>query len=152
MQVEWRDYIVSDPTVLRGKPHIVGTRIPVGLILGHLAADQTIEQILQEYEGLTRAHVSACLDYARELSEFEGAAAVADAPLGPVGVEEGGGQGGLGGCGVGVGGDQPPGFLVEGKHVRAVRRGGLVDVRGFDDDAPSLGFAVCDKHRMLPRP
>ncbi|KKK50566.1 hypothetical protein LCGC14_3123750 [marine sediment metagenome] len=75
MQVEWRDYIVSDPTVLRGKPHIVGTRIPVGLILGHLAADQTIEQILQEYEGLTRAHVSACLDYARELSEFEVAAA-----------------------------------------------------------------------------
>lgn len=74
MQVDWRDYIVSDPAVLRGKPHIIGTRIPVGLILGHLAADQTTEQILQEYEDLTREHIAACLDYARELSEFEVAA------------------------------------------------------------------------------
>lgn len=74
-QVDWRDYIVSTPDVLRGKPRIKGTRIPVSLILGYLAAGNTIEKIVEEFPDLTKEHIAACLDYARDLSEFEVAAA-----------------------------------------------------------------------------
>lgn len=74
MEVDWRDYIVSTPDVLRGKPRIKETRIPVSLILGYLAAGNTVEQIIGEFPDLTKEHIAACLDYARELSEFEVAA------------------------------------------------------------------------------
>jgi len=74
MQVDWEDYIVSTPDVLRGKPRIKGTRIPVSLILGYLAAGNTTEEIIEEFPDLAREHIVACLDYARELSEFEVAA------------------------------------------------------------------------------
>jgi uncharacterized protein (DUF433 family) len=69
--VAWRDYIVSTPDVLRGKPRLKGTRIPVSLILGYLAMGSTIEEIREEFPDLAKEQVVACLDYARELSEFE---------------------------------------------------------------------------------
>lgn len=71
MQINWRDYIESTPDVLRGKPRIKGTRIPVSLILGYLAAGHTADEIIKEYPDLTKEQIAACLDYARELSEFE---------------------------------------------------------------------------------
>jgi uncharacterized protein (DUF433 family) len=71
MPVQWKHYIVSDPEILRGKPRIKGTRIPVGLVLGHLAAGKTSAEILAEFPDLTSEQISACLDYARELAEFE---------------------------------------------------------------------------------
>ncbi len=74
MEVEWRNYITSTPEVLRGKPRIKETRIPVSLILGYLAAGNTVEKIIEEYPDLTREQIAACLDYAREMSEFEIAA------------------------------------------------------------------------------
>lgn len=74
MQVNWREHIVSTPDVLRGKPRIKGTRIPVSLILGYLAAGNTVEEIIEEFPDITKEQIAACLDYARELSEFEAAA------------------------------------------------------------------------------
>ena len=71
MEINWEDYIVSTPDVLRGKPRIKGTRIPVSLILGYLAAGSTIEEIVKEFPDLKKEQIAACLDYARELSEFE---------------------------------------------------------------------------------
>lgn len=71
MSSEWRDQIVSTPDVLRGKPRIKGTRISVSLILGYLAAGATYDEIIKEFPDLTKEQISACLDYARELSEFE---------------------------------------------------------------------------------
>jgi uncharacterized protein (DUF433 family) len=70
-QMNWRKYIESTPDVLRGKPRIKGTRIPVSLILGYLAAGNTVEKIIQEFPDLNREQISACLDFARDLSEFE---------------------------------------------------------------------------------
>ena len=70
-QVHWQDHIVSTPDVLRGKPRLKNTRIPVSLMLGYLAAQSTVEQIIAEFPDLTKGHVSACLSYARDLSEFE---------------------------------------------------------------------------------
>jgi uncharacterized protein (DUF433 family) len=71
MQVNWKDHIVSTQDVLRGKPRIKGTRIPVSLVLGYLAAGRDAEGIIREFPGLTKEQIAACLDYARELAEFE---------------------------------------------------------------------------------
>jgi len=71
MPVNWRDHIVSTPEVLRGKPRIKGTRIPVSLILGYLASNNTVEQIIDEFPDIAKEQIAACLDYARDLSDFE---------------------------------------------------------------------------------
>jgi uncharacterized protein (DUF433 family) len=68
---EWRQFIVSTPDVLRGKPRIGGTRIPVALILGYLASGANTEEIRAEFPDLLPEHISACLNYARELAEYE---------------------------------------------------------------------------------
>lgn len=71
MSTGWREHIVSTPDVLRGKPRIRGTRIPVSLILGYLAAGRSAEDIMAQFPDLTGEHIAACLDYARDLAEFE---------------------------------------------------------------------------------
>lgn len=71
MTVNWREYIVSTPEVLRGKPRIKGTRVPVSLILGYLAADKTADEIISQFPDISKEQILACLDYARDLSEFE---------------------------------------------------------------------------------
>ena len=71
MTAHWEDHIESTPTVLRGKPRIKGTRIPVSLILGYLAEGSSPEGIIQEFPDLSKQQIFACLDYARNLSEFE---------------------------------------------------------------------------------
>lgn len=71
MPINWRNYIVSTPDVLRGKPRIQGTRIPVSLILGYLASGSTYDNIIQEFPDLSPEHIAACLDYARDLANFE---------------------------------------------------------------------------------
>jgi uncharacterized protein (DUF433 family) len=65
MQVNWKEYIVSTSDVLRGKPRVKGTRIPVSLILGYLAAGYTSERVIQEFPDLKPEHIAACLDYTR---------------------------------------------------------------------------------------
>lgn len=70
MPIDWRAHIVSTADVLRGKPRIKGTRIPVSLILGYLAAGQTAAEIMAEFPDLRKEQIVACLDYARALSEF----------------------------------------------------------------------------------
>ena len=68
VEADWRKYIISTPDVLRGKPRINGTRIPVSLILGYLAADKTTEEIIKEFPDLTKEQITACLNYTRGLS------------------------------------------------------------------------------------
>lgn len=74
MKNAWRKHIDSDPAILRGKPCIKGTRVPVALILGYLAAGRTAEQIVVEFPDLRPADIAACLDFARELADFEAVA------------------------------------------------------------------------------
>jgi uncharacterized protein (DUF433 family) len=64
----WRERILSDPQILRGKPCIKGTRIPVAVILGYLAGGSNAGAIVREFPGLTLEDVAACLDYARDLA------------------------------------------------------------------------------------
>ena len=68
--MNWREHIMSDPQILRGKPCIKGTRIPAALVLGYLAAGHGADAILREFPDLTQEDVAACLDYARDLAEF----------------------------------------------------------------------------------
>jgi len=55
--------IVSDSEILGGEAVIKGTRIPVSLILGHLAGGMSIDEIVYEYD-LTEENVRAALGYA----------------------------------------------------------------------------------------
>lgn len=71
MPIDWKNHIVSDPEILRGKPRLKGTRIPVGLVLGYLAAGKTADDIVREFPDLALDQIAACLDYARELAGFE---------------------------------------------------------------------------------
>jgi uncharacterized protein (DUF433 family) len=66
--MNWREHIVSDPKIIRGKPCVKGTRIPVALVLGYLAAGRDAAAIVGEFPDLTAIDVGACLHYARELS------------------------------------------------------------------------------------
>ena len=74
MSTQWRDHIVSSPEVLGGKPRVKGARIPVSLVLGYLASGAGREEIIEAFPDLTSEDISACLSYARDLSDFEGAA------------------------------------------------------------------------------
>lgn len=66
--MDWRDYIVVDPTICHGKACIKGTRIMVSVILENLAAGLSPEEILQSYPSLTREAVQAAITYAAELA------------------------------------------------------------------------------------
>ncbi len=65
------DRISILPGVCHGKPVIRGTRVLVSNILGALAANETIDDILQDYPNITREDIGAALTFASELSQFE---------------------------------------------------------------------------------
>lgn len=69
--MKWKDHIESTPDILKGKPRIKGTRIPVSLILGYLANGAAVKDIQGEFPDLCKEDIEACLSYARDLSEFE---------------------------------------------------------------------------------
>ena len=60
MNTNWRDQIASTPDVLRGKPRLKETRIPVSLILGYLAAGKTAQEIIAELPDLNETQIAAC--------------------------------------------------------------------------------------------
>ena len=64
--IDWKTRIISDPSIMFGKPTIKGTRVPVELIIDKLAAGRTFEQLLKSYPHLTAADIYACLSYAAE--------------------------------------------------------------------------------------
>ena len=64
--------IVLNPKVMLGKPVIKGTRLTVEFILNLLAHGATVEEILDEYEGLTVQDIQAChLFAAKSLRDTE---------------------------------------------------------------------------------
>lgn len=72
--------IVSDPGVMVGKPVIRGTRLTVDYILNLLAHGASVEDILDEYDGVQVADIRACLLFAsRSLSDAEFMPLVAEA-------------------------------------------------------------------------
>jgi uncharacterized protein (DUF433 family) len=60
--------ISINPDICFGKPCIRGHRIWVSLILDLLAAGASTEEILDQYPGVTREDVLACIAYGSEMS------------------------------------------------------------------------------------
>jgi uncharacterized protein (DUF433 family) len=58
--------VVVDPEVVHGKPVLAGTRIPVTLVLGQLAAGVDFDELEREY-GVTRQEAQAAIGYAAQL-------------------------------------------------------------------------------------
>lgn len=69
--MEWPDRIAIDPEVLVGKPIIRGTRLAVEFIIDLLASGWTEVDILENYPGLTRQDILACLAYASAVLHAE---------------------------------------------------------------------------------
>lgn len=61
--------ITVDPKVMVGKPVIRGTRLTVEYILNLLAHGATMEEIIQEYKGLTCEDIQACVLFATRALE-----------------------------------------------------------------------------------
>ena len=59
--------IQSHPSIMMGKPVIVGTRITVELILEKLAAGETVEQLLEAHPRLTKEGIQAALSFDTEV-------------------------------------------------------------------------------------
>jgi len=55
--------IISDPNVLGGRPCILGTRIPVAVIMDSLAEGLTPAQIIDHFPPLTENDVRAAVAY-----------------------------------------------------------------------------------------
>lgn len=60
--------IISDPNICGGEPCVKGTRVPVHIILGHLAAGENYDVILANFPRLTIEDIRACLEYASFLA------------------------------------------------------------------------------------
>ena len=56
--------ITLNPKVMMGKPVVKGTRLTVEFILNLLAHVATIDEILDEYNGLVIEDIQACLLFA----------------------------------------------------------------------------------------
>ena len=69
--MNWEDRITVDPKVLVGKPVIRDTRLAVEFIIDLLASGWSEAQILDNYPGITREDILACLRYANELVKSE---------------------------------------------------------------------------------
>lgn len=62
------DRVAVDPEIVHGKPRIKGTRVTVQVILELLAAGETIDELLAEYDELTRDDVLAALEFAANIA------------------------------------------------------------------------------------
>ena len=60
--------IVSNVKICGGEPCVKDTRIPVRIVLSHLAAGETVDQLLRDFPKLTKTDVRACLEYASYLA------------------------------------------------------------------------------------
>lgn len=69
--MNWQDRITVDPNILVGKPVIKGTRLAVEFIVELLANGWSEQQIRENYPGVTRDDISACLHYATDVLKSE---------------------------------------------------------------------------------
>lgn len=66
MTSDWKDRISINPNVCHGRPCIKGTRIWVSLVLDFLASGSTVQEIIEEYPGLSDEDIRACIAYGAE--------------------------------------------------------------------------------------
>ena len=66
LNMEWKEHIVSDESVLLGKPTVKGTRISVEHIIGLLAEGWTEQQILENYPRLSQESLQSVFSYIQD--------------------------------------------------------------------------------------
>ncbi len=64
--IDYRKYLTIEPGKRSRQPCIRGMRIIVGDILGYLASEMTIEEIIEDFPKLTRKDIFAALAYAAD--------------------------------------------------------------------------------------
>ncbi len=67
--VKYQERIVRDAKILAGKPVVKGTRVPVELVLAHLAQNPDLDDLFAAYPRLKVKDVQACLAYAQRAVE-----------------------------------------------------------------------------------
>jgi len=60
--------IISEPNICGGEPCIRGTRIPVHIILSHLATGEDYDTILKNFPNIEKEDILACLEYGSYLA------------------------------------------------------------------------------------
>ena len=60
--------IVSDVHICGGEPSVKGTRIPGKVVLSHLAAGDTMDDLMKDFQNLTQEDIRACFEYASYLA------------------------------------------------------------------------------------
>jgi uncharacterized protein (DUF433 family) len=63
--------IEINPEIMMGKPCVKGTRIPVHVLLQKIAAGETEAQLLEAYPQLSKADLTAVLEYAARAAAEE---------------------------------------------------------------------------------
>ena len=64
----YKERIVSDANICGGEPIIKNTRIPVHIILSHLAAGEDHSTVLKNFPRLKEEDILACLEFASYLA------------------------------------------------------------------------------------
>ena len=62
-------YIASDPEILNGKPHIIGTRLSVEFVFELLTDGATKDDVIKAYPQLTVDAIEEVLKYAEYFQE-----------------------------------------------------------------------------------
>lgn len=62
--MNWQDYIEANPGIALGKPVFKGTRLTVEFILERLGEGATVDDLVQNYVGLTPEHIRAATAFA----------------------------------------------------------------------------------------
>ena len=63
-------HISVDPEICFGKPCIKGTRMPVASVLTYLSGGMSVEQLLKEFDWLTREDVSDAMAFAAGMVDY----------------------------------------------------------------------------------
>jgi uncharacterized protein (DUF433 family) len=61
--INWQEYIVSNDSILLGKPSIKGTRLSVEFVIERFASGWTEQQLLENYPRLTKPALQAVFAY-----------------------------------------------------------------------------------------
>jgi uncharacterized protein (DUF433 family) len=64
--MDYQKIITIEPGKRSGKPCIRGMRITVYDVLDYLASDMSVEEILDDFPGLTYEDIRACLAFAAD--------------------------------------------------------------------------------------
>jgi len=65
--MNWQDYIEVKPEVALGKPVFKGTRLTVEFMLERLGEGATVDDLVQNYVGITPDHIRAATAFAAAL-------------------------------------------------------------------------------------